>query len=122
MAVSLLLAPEPFGGEAAWVLSMPFASELTAVTELERELLELCCMGGERTTVLDEELLEASPGRVVVEAALNSLVARGLMSRRRVIAASPRRSDGARDYEDVLWEVTPAGRAALGLPGRKPHH
>jgi hypothetical protein len=102
------------------LLSMPFATELAAMTELERELLELCCMGGERTTVLDEELLEASPGRAVVEAALNSLVARGLMSMKRVIAVSPRRSDGARDYEDAWWEVTPAGRAALGLPETKP--
>jgi hypothetical protein len=95
-------------------------TELGPVTELERELLELCCMAGERTVVLDEELLEVSPGRAAVDAALNSLLARGLMSTKRVVAGSPRRSDGSRVYEDDWWEVTPAGRAAIGLPPTLP--
>jgi hypothetical protein len=31
------------------------------LSRLERELLELCSMAGEPTTVLDEEMLERSP-------------------------------------------------------------
>jgi hypothetical protein len=85
------------------------------LSELERELLELCSMAGERTTVLDEELVDVSPGRAAIEVALTSLVARGLMSTKQVIAASPRRSDGARRYPDDWWHTTPAGRAAIGL-------
>jgi hypothetical protein len=40
------------------------------LTAFERELLELCSMAGEATTTLDEELLESSPGRPVVEITL----------------------------------------------------
>jgi hypothetical protein len=45
-------------------------------TDLERELLELCSMAGEPTTVLDEEMLENSPGRAIVESTLRELLAR----------------------------------------------
>lgn len=52
------------------------------LTQLERELLEAISIGGSSfgvaTDSVDEELLEASPGRAVVEKNLRSLVARGL--------------------------------------------
>jgi hypothetical protein len=87
---------------------------------LERELLELCSMAGEPTTVLDEEMVASSPGRGDLEVVLRGLADRGLMTTVRAInAADPRRSDGQRVYEDDWWDVTPAGRAAIGLPPRK---
>ncbi|HWF51560.1 MAG TPA: hypothetical protein VG294_13055, partial [Solirubrobacteraceae bacterium] len=54
-----------------------------ALTALERELLELCSMSGETTTTLDEEMLESSPGRTIVEATVRGLVDRGLMTTER---------------------------------------
>jgi hypothetical protein len=41
-----------------------------ALSDLERDLLESASMAGETTTTLDEEMLENSPGRHVVEATL----------------------------------------------------
>jgi hypothetical protein len=41
-----------------------------ALSDLERDLLECASMAGETTTTLDEEMLENSPGRHVVEATL----------------------------------------------------
>ena len=38
-------------------------SDEVGLTELERELLELISMAGEPTTVLDEEMLQNSPGQ-----------------------------------------------------------
>jgi hypothetical protein len=65
--------------------------------------------------VLDEEMLESSPGRVRVEATLRELVDRGLLSTERAINAGlPRRSDGERVYEGHWWCLTKAGRAAIG--------
>ncbi len=63
---------------------------------LERELLELWSMAGETTTTLDEEMREASPGRVI-EATLRSLLARGLLTTVRGTRA------GERVYEDDKW-------------------
>jgi hypothetical protein len=92
-------------------------SELSA---LERELLELCSMAGEPTTVLDEEMVASSPGRGDLQFALQGLVNRGLMTTARAInSGDPRQSEGQRVYEDDWWDVTPAGRAAIGLPPRK---
>jgi hypothetical protein len=79
------------------------------LTDLEHELLELCSMAGDPTTVLDEEMLEDSPGRATVERALRDLLARGLLSTKRGVSAS-----GGRVYEDDWWDVTPAGREAIG--------
>jgi hypothetical protein len=91
-------------------------SELSA---LERELLELCSMAGEPTSVLDEEMVASSPGRGDLELVLQGLVERGLMTKGRAInAGDPRRSDGQRIYEDDWWDVTPAGRASIGLAPR----
>jgi hypothetical protein len=80
------------------------------LSELERELLELASMAGETTTTLDEEMLESSPGRVTVEATLQGLAARGLMTTTRGMYI------GERTYEDDWWDVTPAGRSVVGLP------
>ena len=71
------------------------------LSELERELLELCSMAGEPTTVLDEETVACSPGRGALELVLQGLVSRGLMTKARAInAGDPRRSDGQPIYED----------------------
>jgi len=97
------------------------------LTKLERELLELCSLdvgGGETTTTLDEEMLEVTPGRTVVEATLRGLVARGLMATwRGQYCGGQRNRDGstvARDYEDDWWPLTEKGRAAIGLPPPPP--
>jgi hypothetical protein len=80
-----------------------------SLIDFEREILELCSMasGGETTTALDEEMLDSSPGRSAVEATLQGLVARGLMTTERV------------EGED-WWPVTREGRRAIGLPRRRP--
>jgi hypothetical protein len=76
-------------------------------------------MAGEPTTVLDEEMLESSPGRAVVEATLRGRLARGLLSTERAVnAGQPRRSDGEHVYEDDWWELTLAGRRELGQTPR----
>ena len=83
------------------------------LNKLERELLELCSMSGETTTTLDVEMLESSPGRATVEATLRNLVARGLLTTERG------RSDRDPAHQDDWWDVTLAGRAAVGLPPGK---
>ena len=94
-------------------------SDEARLTGLERELLELISMAGEPTTVLDEEMLESSPGRSEVEATLRGLLGRGLLITERAInAGAPRRSDGQSVYEDDWWELTRAGRAAVGQEPR----
>lgn len=94
--------------------------EVRELSELERELLELCSMAGEPTTVLDEEMVASSPGREALELVLQGLARNGLMTKSRAInAGDPRRSDGQRIYEDDWWDVTPAGRDAIGLAPRK---
>jgi hypothetical protein len=91
------------------------------LTDLQRELLELCSMAGEPTTVLDEEMLESSPGRAKLESTLRGLVEMGLMTTERAVnGGQPRRSDSERVYEDDWWDVTPAGRAAVGLAQKGP--
>ncbi len=61
-------------------------------------------MAGEPTTVLDQEMLESSPGRATVEATLRDLRSRGLLTTERAINARlPRRIDGERVYEDDWW-------------------
>jgi hypothetical protein len=101
--------------------------EFPPLSDLERELLELCSMdvgGGETTTTLDEEMLEVTPGRAVVEATLRGLVARGLMaSWRGRYVGTQRNRDGStveRDYEDNWWPLTEQGRKAIGLPPPRP--
>jgi hypothetical protein len=47
------------------------------LTDLERDLLECASMAGETTTTTDEEMLESSPGRAVIEATLRGLLERG---------------------------------------------
>ncbi len=105
--------------------SEPAKAAPAALTELERELIELCSMApgmGETTTTLDEEMLDATPGRAAVERTLGGLVARGLMSTSRgVYGGTQRNRDGStvhRVYEDDWWVVTKIGRAAVGLPPR----
>jgi hypothetical protein len=67
------------------------------LSALERELLELCSMAGEPTTVLDEEMVASSPGRGDLELVLQGLVDRGLMTTVRAInSGDPRWSDGRR--------------------------
>jgi hypothetical protein len=88
-----------------------------ALTDLERELLELCRLdsAGETTTRLYEEMLESPPDRATLEATLRGLVNRGLMTRWRGTDSGIHSSV---PYEDDWWPVTDAGRAAIGLPPR----
>lgn len=101
--------------------------ERPSLNDLERELLELCAIAaymGETTTTLHEEMLSEEHGRDVVEAALRSLVDRGLMTTSRGTYGGMQRSrDGRvehRVYEDDWWVVTDEGRVAIGLPPKDP--
>jgi len=93
------------------------------LSDLERELLELCSMdteGGETTTTLHVEMLESPPDRATLEATLRGLVERGLMRTwRGTFGGSQRnRQTGQTShvvYEDDWWPVTDRGRAAIGL-------
>lgn len=87
--------------------------DVVALTDLERELLELCSMAGEPTILLDKEMLEDSPGRAIVEATLRGLRTRGLLTSERGIVAS---EQAAR--EDDWRDLTATGREAIGLPPR----
>jgi hypothetical protein len=96
------------------------------LTELERELLELCSMdvgGGETTTTLYVSMLRSPPDRATLEATLRGLVERGLMATRRGVygGAQCDRTTGEIShvvYEDDWWPVTDAGRAVIGLRRR----
>jgi hypothetical protein len=87
------------------------------LTDLQRELLELCSVDPETTTTLHDEMLELPHDRDVVERALRELVDRGLMvTYRGVYGGAHRPRVGVpenRVYEDDWWEVTPAGRQAV---------
>lgn len=87
-----------------------------ALREFERELLELISMSGEPTTVLDEEMLYDSPGRAVVAATLRGLLARRLVRSERAVNAPAR--DGERVHANDWWQLTRAGRAAIGPAAR----
>jgi hypothetical protein len=96
------------------------------LTELERELLELCSMdagGGETTTTLYVEMLRSPPDRATLEATLRGLVERGLMETWRGLYGGAQRDRITGEtshvvYEDDWWPVTDAGRAAIGLRPR----
>jgi hypothetical protein len=82
-------------------------------------------MAGETTTTLHGEMLEAPLERATVQAVLEGLVRRGLMSTSRGVYDGVQRSgDGGhaigRVYEDDWWDVTAAGRRAIGLPCKPP--
>jgi hypothetical protein len=83
------------------------------LSELDRDLLELCSMSPETTTTLHEEMLESPLDRRLVEAALRGLVERGLMVTYRGVYSGVHRPRGGqpedRVYEDDWWELTPAG-------------
>jgi hypothetical protein len=89
------------------------------LTELERELLELCSMSGETTTTLHEEMLEHDHDRFAVETALHGLARRGLLSTYRGVydGVQRAREDPSRAwhrrYEDDWWQVTAEGRRAV---------
>jgi hypothetical protein len=98
---------------------MSVMNDPVSLTALERELLELCSMSGEPTTTLDEEMLEHSPGRAIVEAALQGLRARRLVTTERgIYAGMPSRPGGEQVYEDDWWDVTGKGRPAVDPPPR----
>jgi hypothetical protein len=63
-------------------------SDQLRLNALERDLLELCSMGGEPTTMLDEEILDPSPGRTIVEATLGGLLERGLVTTSRELPST----------------------------------
>lgn len=91
------------------------------LSELEREVLELCSMSGETTTTLHDEMLKSPPDRATLESTLRGLVVRGLMKTERGEYAGVQRSrDGSRAfprvYEDDWWDVTAAGRGAIEIP------
>jgi len=98
--------------------------DVTPLSGLERELLELCSLdrgGGETTTTLYVEMLESPPDRPALEATLRKLVDRGLMRRCRGTFSGAQRDRLTGDtshvvYEDDWWPVTDAGRVAIGLP------
>lgn len=91
------------------------------LTELERELLELCSMSGsgETTTTLHEEMLEHPHDRFAVERALHGLARRGLLSTYRGVYVGVQRTrddpsrSWPREYEDDWWQVTAEGRRAV---------
>lgn len=106
-----------------------------SLTSLQRELLEMIGSFGSpyfgvSSVAFDEELLESSPGRAVIEATLRELVVRGLVRSEQassVLTLRPR--DGIRrlseadkrpairrDYEGKWWILTDAGRGAIGMP------
>jgi hypothetical protein len=96
-----------------------------ALSDFERELLELCAMApnmGETTTTLHEEMLSEHHDRGVVEASLHSLVDRGLMTTSTGVYGGMQHSRDGREvhrvYEDDWWALTDEGRAAIGLPPR----
>jgi hypothetical protein len=108
----------------------------SALTDLERELLERISIGGAHFGVsldhLDEELLESSPGRPAVETALQELLDRDLVRSESspttsLLTLRPRdgihplseagkRKAISRDYDGDWWIITDVGRAAIGLP------
>jgi hypothetical protein len=96
------------------------------LTELERELLELCSMdagGGETTTTLYVEMLRSPPDRATLEATLRGLVERGLMQTWPGVYGGDQRDRTTGEtshvvYEDDWWPATDAGRAAIGLRPR----
>ncbi len=80
------------------------------LSDLERKLLA-CLQVGETTTALHEEMLDSPPDRATIEAALRGLVSRGLLTTERGIDLAPRGI-----YQDDWWDLTSAGRQAIGLP------
>ena len=97
--------------------------DVARLSELERELLELCSLdrgGGETTTTLYVEMLESPPDRPTLEATLRNLVDRGLMRQRRGTFGGSQRDRATGEtshvvYEDDWWPLTDAGRLAIGL-------
>jgi hypothetical protein len=97
------------------------------LTEFERELLEACGEPGEPTTLLCD-MLEQPRDRKTVEAALRDLVSRGLLTTERgpyydqvVRTGSSGETEDA-EYvaiEDDWWDLTTAGRLAIGLPAHR---
>jgi hypothetical protein len=87
------------------------------LTDLQRELLELCTMDAETTTTLHEEMLELPHDRDAVESALRELVDHGLMVTYRGVYGGVHRPRGGatenRVYEEDWWAVTAAGRQAV---------
>jgi hypothetical protein len=86
--------------------------EREALTELELELLE-SLQAGETTTCLHEQLLESPPDRATIEITLRGLLDRGFLTTKRGLDLAPRGI-----YEDDWWDLTLAGRNAIGLPPR----
>jgi hypothetical protein len=96
------------------------------LTDLERELLELCSTApgmGETTMTVYEEISDTACDRPVVEAALRKLVHSGLMTTSRgTFAGQQHFRDGRvehRVYEDDWWVLTEEGRDMIGLSPRK---
>lgn len=95
---------------------------MAPLSDLERELLELCSVApsmGETTTTLQEEMLSEEHDRDDVEAVLRSLVDRGLMTTSRGIYGGMQRLRDGRilyTYEDDWWIATDKGRTAIGRP------
>lgn len=87
------------------------------LTDLQRELLELCSDDPETTTTLHEEMLELEYDHDVVESALRQLVDRGLMLTYRGVYGGVQRPRASapegRVYEDDWWDTTAAGRRAV---------
>ena len=81
--------------------------DVTPLSDLERELLELCSMdreGGETTTTLYVEMLESPPDRPTLEATLRNLVDRGLMRQRRGTFGGSQRDRATGETSHVVYE------------------
>ena len=110
--------PESWSGGRRPLLITSRLMGATELSELERELLGLCSMAGEPTTVLDEEMVASSPGRGELELVLQGLVGRGLMTKARAInAGDPRRLTGSGSMKRLVGcHLGRSSRDRLGAP------
>ncbi|MEA2160639.1 MAG: hypothetical protein QOD66_3019 [Solirubrobacteraceae bacterium] len=85
------------------------------LTEMGRDLLELAhdLGGGPTTSIVAITELD----RQIVDESLRRLVDRGFLTTRRAVYAGVRpNARGELVYEDDWWDLTSAGRSAIGRP------
>jgi hypothetical protein len=96
------------------------------LTAFQRELLQTCVTGQPTTFIRD--MLEPPRDREEVERTLRSLASRGLMTsehdpwgpaRRELIESGKTDLPEYVTLEEDWWDLTPAGRVAIGLPAYK---
>ena len=96
------------------------------LTEFERELLQTCVTGQPTTFICD--MLDSQRDREAVEATLRGLASRGLVTsehdpwgptREELVKSGKTDLPEYVTLEDDWWDLTPAGRVAIGLPALK---